>query len=201
MPGSRSSPHGHPTRSAPRAGCLRGSRSAEARSPNDQASRPTPPPAAPSSRLSVISCRISRPRAAPSAARIASSRMRPDARASRRLATFAQAMSRTTPTAPSRMRSAWRTSPTIFSCSGWMAMPRPPLLSGKRRDWSSVIAARSARASSGRDAGLQAADRLEVMHVPVFQQVTGNVDWRKRYALSARGPTPWLPQGNRMRQA
>jgi len=45
-----------------------------------------------------------RPRPAPIAARIAISRWRSAARASSRLATFAQAMSSTSPTAPSRMR-------------------------------------------------------------------------------------------------
>ena len=56
-----------------------------------------------SSTLSTISCRMSRQRPAPSAARIPTSRSRVVARASSRFATFAQAISRTMPTAPSSM--------------------------------------------------------------------------------------------------
>ena len=58
------------------------------------------PPIMESSTLSVRSCRTMRPRAAPMAARIAISRERPIARANSRLATLAQAISRTQPTAP-----------------------------------------------------------------------------------------------------
>ncbi len=66
------------------------------------------PPATASSVLSVSSCRTSRPRPAPSAARIASSRSRPSIRASVRLATFAQAISSTSPVMPSRISSSSR---------------------------------------------------------------------------------------------
>ncbi len=52
------------------------------------------------STLSVSNCRMIRPRPAPTAARMAISRLRPVARASRRLATLAHAMSSTKPTAP-----------------------------------------------------------------------------------------------------
>ncbi len=62
-------------------------------------------PAAPakkaSNRLSVINCRTIRPRPAPTAARIAISRVRAVAFASNRVATLAQAISRTKLTAPS----------------------------------------------------------------------------------------------------
>ena len=70
------------------------------------------PPATPSTRLSASSWRIRCPRPAPSAARIASSRRRPVARAMSRLETFAHAISRTSPTAPWMTSSASRTSPT-----------------------------------------------------------------------------------------
>ena len=59
------------------------------------------PPNTPSNALSVSIWRINRQRPAPSAARTASSFSRPAERASCRLATLAQAMSRTQPTAPS----------------------------------------------------------------------------------------------------
>ena len=67
--------------------------------------RPQAPPIAESSTLSTSNCRTRRARAAPSAARTASSRWRPVARASSRLATLAQAMSRTKATAPARTKS------------------------------------------------------------------------------------------------
>ncbi len=59
--------------------------------------------------LSVSSCRARRAGRAPSAARSASSLWRLVARASTRLATFAQAIRSTTPTAPRRTRSDTRT--------------------------------------------------------------------------------------------
>ena len=65
---------------------------------------PTPapmiPPIAARTRLSVSSWRTTRPRPAPRAERIASSRPRAVARASSRLATLAQQMSSTKPTTP-----------------------------------------------------------------------------------------------------
>ena len=70
--------------------------------------RPISPPATARSVLSVSSWRTSRPRPAPSAARIASSRLRRSMRASIRFATFAQAISRTQPTAPSSTSSVGR---------------------------------------------------------------------------------------------
>src|SRR5205085_2667059 len=79
-------------------------------------SRPSPPPASASSRLSVNSCRMMRTRPAPSAVRIAISFERDAARASRRFATFAHAIKSTKPTAPSRTRSDVRKSPTKSSC-------------------------------------------------------------------------------------
>ena len=74
---------------------------------------PTTPPASERTTLSVSSWRTSCPRPAPSAARTASSRSRRSSRASDRLATFEQAMSRTKLVVPSRMSSsgrAWRVS-------------------------------------------------------------------------------------------
>ncbi len=88
------------------------------RTPQYASSRPSTPPASASSRLSVSSWRTSRSRLAPSAVRTAISFERAAARASNRLATLAQAMSSTNPTAPSSTSSAGRTSPTARWASG-----------------------------------------------------------------------------------
>ena len=66
-----------------------------------------------------MSCRTSRHRLAPSAARMPTSRSRALALASSRLATFAQAISRTIPTAPSSINIHVRVrEPTMWSMSG-----------------------------------------------------------------------------------
>ena len=83
--------------------------------PHQASSRPRPAPSAASTRLSVSSWRAMRPRPAPSAARTASSRRRPVARTSSRLATFAQAMISTKATAPSSSSSAGRPRFTMSS--------------------------------------------------------------------------------------
>ena len=72
-----------------------------ARMPTTPRISPQAPPIAESSTLSVSSCAMMRPRPAPIAERIAISRRRPVARTSSRLATLAQAISSTRPTAPS----------------------------------------------------------------------------------------------------
>jgi hypothetical protein len=79
---------------------------------------PNIPPRNASRTLSVNSCRTSRPWAAPRAERSVNSRRRPNERARRRLATLAQAISNTTPTAPSRIRSGRRVSPATCVASG-----------------------------------------------------------------------------------
>ena len=81
----------------------------------------------------VRSWRSSRTRPAPSAERTASSAWRADARASSRLATFAQATSSTKPTAPSRTRSGVRTSPSITSLSDRALNVSVSFVSRKRR--------------------------------------------------------------------
>ncbi len=76
---------------------------------------PAIPPIAESSTLSVSICRMMRPRLAPIAARIAISFCLAALRARSRLATFAQAISSTNPTAPSSARSDGFTSRTSRS--------------------------------------------------------------------------------------
>ena len=79
---------------------------------------PSTPAASASTRLSASNWRTICQRVAPSAARTAISRDRAVARASIRFATFAQAMSRTSPTAPIRTSSVVRTGATSCSRSG-----------------------------------------------------------------------------------
>ena len=86
--------------------------------PQAAISNPTSPPSVASSTLSVSICRMSRRRLPPIAVRMAISRSRVVARASSRLATFAQPISSTNPTAPSSTSSAGRTFPTTRSASG-----------------------------------------------------------------------------------
>ena len=57
------------------------------------------------SKLSASNCLTMRKRLAPSASRTAISRVRATVRANCRFATFAQAMSKTNPTAPNKMAS------------------------------------------------------------------------------------------------
>ncbi len=71
-----------------------------------------------STTLSVSSWRMSRDGPPPSAWRSAISRARAVARVSRRLATFAHAMSKTSATAPNRNNNGWRTSPFTHRSSG-----------------------------------------------------------------------------------
>ena len=99
------------------------------------ASSPSTPPSAASNVLSTSNCRAMRIPPAPSAARIAISRPRPAARISIRLATLAQAISRTTPTAPSNTSSGVRTSPTTCSRRSTTVIPHLVLKSG-RSHWS-----------------------------------------------------------------
>jgi len=84
------------------------------------------PPAAPnteSSRLSDISWRMTRRRAAPIAMRMEISRWRAAARASSRLAILAQAISSTRPTTTIRVKSAVRY---------WLPVSEKPVAAGRR---------------------------------------------------------------------
>ena len=83
-----------------------------------ESSTPQTVPASASNALSVRSWRTSRDRGAPSAVRTAISLLRAAPRASIRFATFAQAMSRTSRTAPRSTRSGCRAEPTKRSRSG-----------------------------------------------------------------------------------
>ena len=93
------------------------------RMPPTARSKPNPAPNTASKTLSVRNWRVTRERLAPSASRSAISFCRTAARASSRFATLAQAMRRTNPTAPSKMRSAGLMSPTTSSWSGTTTAP------------------------------------------------------------------------------
>ena len=113
--------------------------------------------------LSTISCRTMRARLAPSAARSARSRSRRAMRASSRLATLAQAISSTKPTAPISTPSAGRMPPVSSSRSGTSVIVDGRVVGGMlaaqlRLDGVDVGARRFER-----DAGLQPADRLQML--------------------------------------
>jgi hypothetical protein len=93
--------------------------------PNVPISSPSPPPATDRTRLSISTWRAIWARVPPSAARTASSRRRPEARTSRRLATFAQAMSSTKPTAPDSTSRLDRTLRTSRTPTGSTLKPEP----------------------------------------------------------------------------
>ena len=80
--------------------------------------RPAAPPSTASSRLSTSISRARRPRPAPMAARTASSWARPSVRTSIRLATLAQAISRTIPIVAMSTQRVLPKSPTRSSISG-----------------------------------------------------------------------------------
>ena len=91
-----------------RPGTFRGTRDGAARTIPAATATPAAPPAAPRSTLSVSSCRATRPRPAPSAPRMASSRRRAMPRARSRPVTLAQAISSTSPVAAPTIASASR---------------------------------------------------------------------------------------------
>ena len=110
---------------------------------------PSTPPIVESTRLSVSSCRITRRRPAPSADRIASSRVRTVARASSKLATFAQHISSTNPTTPRNSIDVKRRSlPITASCIGSIVTLRPWLVVGNSRASAEATAPRSEVAAS-----------------------------------------------------
>ena len=88
---------------------------------------PRIPPASESNTLSVSNWRTMRARPAPSAERIANSRLRTVARTSSRLATLAQEISSTSPTAPSIISSELRASPMMLSRNGPTRKMRSPI--------------------------------------------------------------------------
>jgi hypothetical protein len=114
--------------------------------PQAASSNPIPPPASPSRILSVSTWRMTRGRLAPSAIRMANSRLRADDLAIRRLATFTQTIRSTKPTAARSTSRNGRTLPTICSFKGRMLALMPWSASGKAVAKFLVTSAISARA-------------------------------------------------------
>ena len=100
--------------------------------PQRARNRPSNPPSSARTTLSISSCRMIRQRLAPSAARIETSRARSTARLSSMFATFAQAIRRTKPTAPSMSKKTSRmVPPFITSWKVWTRIPWSLLAVGK----------------------------------------------------------------------
>ena len=153
-------------------GMLAGSRAASPSRPRTASATPRTPPAAESRRLSMRSCRKIRVRPAPSAVRIATSRRLPSARARRRLATLAQAISSTNPTAPKRTSSAGRTSPNTSSRTGTAARrnrPSPSSFRWPSRNQPSSTRSRSAVAAVGAGPLAKPPEAEEVPVAPAAQ--------------------------------
>jgi hypothetical protein len=91
------------------------------RIPLDASRTPAAAPMSANTTLSIKSCRMILPFPAPSATRMPISLARLVERTSNRLATFAQAMRSTQPTAPSNTNNAPRALPTIWSRSDRVA--------------------------------------------------------------------------------
>ncbi len=93
-------------------------------------SKPSAPPATDNTIVSAKRCRTMAPRPAPNAVLMAISFRRDKVLASTRLATLAQAISRTKTTAPNNTSSAGRMSPTNCSRNGTTVAPHPLSSSG-----------------------------------------------------------------------
>ena len=109
---------------------------------------PSRPPAKASASPSVVNCRISRMRDAPSAPRTAISRLRLSDRTSNRLDTFTQAITSSNPAPPRSAKKIGRTSFTNTSESGFTQAPWPRLSSGYWISNCRAIAFMSAKAAS-----------------------------------------------------
>ena len=101
--------------------------------PQSASNTPRAPPKNDSKTLSVRNCRNSLARDAPTASRMASSRVRADPFASKRFATLLQAMRSNRPTAASRISKGSRTSPTTHSRMGTRLAQFFALVSGNCR--------------------------------------------------------------------
>ncbi len=124
--------------------------------PQNASSTPARPPASASRTLSLTSHRVRSRRLAPSATRIAASCARPAARTRSRLATFAQATSSTSPTAPINTSSGDLVLPTVRSRTGTsrrLASGSASVLVGCARAYACAMASTSPCACSTRAPG------------------------------------------------
>ena len=142
-------------------------------------STPARPPASASSRLSIMNCRTSRARDAPSAALVATSCIRLLVSASSRFATLAHAAISTSATAPKSSQSERRVGPSTASAYGTtlrtldplhtgvqgsaMRLRRPRSLQRLRRRMRPASAARSAGSSGHAAAGIPRSTRRRAL--------------------------------------
>ncbi len=114
--------------------------------PHCAPSSPTPAPMPESKRLSVSNCESRVPRLAPRAERTANSLRRPIERVITRLATLAQVIRRTNPTAPRRISRIGRIFPTICWLRGSITKKIEPFSFGYSRVSRALMPSISARA-------------------------------------------------------
>ncbi len=130
--------------------------------PQKEITTPSAPAASTSNKFSVMNCRASRKRVAPSAVRTAKSRCRVVAWASNRLATLTHATTNKNPTATKIIISGLRTFPTMYSCCG-MSVKSTPSMSLPFSCLSCLpIALTSARACSSETFGSRRAMTLQL---------------------------------------
>ena len=184
---------GTPMRGAMNSGMSAGMVAVRAESAHCPRTSPATLPRAQRTRLSVTSCRTRRPRPAPSAVRIANSRMRVRARDNVRLATFTQAMNRRSATPAVRSKSCGRTSVTRSSCSGVTVIPQPTFLPARSFCSVAAMTSISARACSMVTPGLSRAT-ADIHRPPVSRKLASMVMGSQRAApcgMSNRsGKTP-----------
>ena len=130
------------------------------------ASTPIVPPASAMTPLSTICCLKMCARVAPRAARTANSRRRRCPRESRRLATFAHAISSTQPTAPNATSNGRLMSPTTASWSGTTVTLQPLFVSECSRSSRDATARSESRARSTVAPARQTADHAQIVRRP-----------------------------------
>ena len=130
-----------------------------------------------STRLSLRTCRTIRRRPAPRAERMANSRERAAARASKRLATFAQHMSRTRPTTPrSRTAVSLSSPPMTRSRKGSAVATCPLFVPGVSRASESATAEISTRAASRATPGFSRPMTLQIVWITLERDRDPAVD-------------------------
>ena len=147
---------------------------------------PSAPPISASNTLSVIICRTMRNRPAPKAVRSAISFCRPAARTNSRLATFAQAISNTNPTAPKRMKSVGRVFPISCSRSETRRRLHPRFESGYCSSSLAAITSSVGLRLRQRHSRLQLADRSHEVRFAYFHSVS-NLEVDRNPQLSCCG--------------
>jgi hypothetical protein len=158
-----------------------------------ESANPAAQPMDESSRLSVKNCCTSRPRLAPSAARMAVSARRRVARANSRFATFEHAISRTSTTAPSSSHRVDSTFPTSASFNENTRPPRPAFVSGNslasRCMMASTSVCAAARVAPG-SSRPKTSRKFAPREAPVSTSVSGVQSWVRTFLVRPAGPAP-----------